>query len=167
MALFTHSTFTIHDDYMTPKHAWEDILHLIPKNKIVWESFYGDGKSGEYLKELGLNTIHEPIDFFDDSTLPIYDISITNPPFKKCKQVMNRYLELDKPFIIILPSSKINTQYFKPWKNKGLQIIIPNKRIHFTKLINGEVPINYKSSCNFDCFYYFYKINLENDITWL
>ena len=49
------------DNYMTPKSAWEQIKHLIPNNKVIWEPFYGDGKSGEYLKELGFNVIHEDI----------------------------------------------------------------------------------------------------------
>ena len=64
MAGFHTKTFTKHDDYMTPKKAWEDIKHLIPPNKIIWEAFYGDGSSGNYLKELGFNVIHNDIDFF-------------------------------------------------------------------------------------------------------
>ena len=31
MAGFHTKTFIKHDDYMTPKHAWEDIKHLIGK----------------------------------------------------------------------------------------------------------------------------------------
>jgi hypothetical protein len=81
---------------------------------------------------------------------------------------MKRLAELDKPFIIIMPQSKINTSYFREnFMNKGLQIIIPRKRIHFIKLINGEVPNKQKNACNFDCFYYCYKINLPQDIIWL
>jgi hypothetical protein len=79
---------------------------------------------------------------------------------------MKRLLELDKPFIMILPSSKINTSYFRDWKNK-LQIIIPKKRINFEKKVDGKTPENYKSSCNFDCFYYCYKMDLPKDIIWL
>lgn len=167
MAGFQTKTFIKHDDYMTPKYAWENILHLIPKDKTIWEAFYGDGKSGTYLTELGLNVLHEPIDFFNDDTLPEYDILISNPPFSQSKNIMNRLLELDKPFILILPSSKINTSYFRSWRDNNLQIIIPRKRIHFTKLIDGEVPKDFKSACNFDCFYYCYKIGLDKDITWL
>ena len=33
-----------HDDYMTPKYAWENIQHLIPKDKVIWEAFYGGKK---------------------------------------------------------------------------------------------------------------------------
>jgi hypothetical protein len=167
MAGFQTYTFIKHDDFMTPKSAWENISHLIPKDKIVWESFYGDGTSGTHLRELGFNTIHEPIDFFSDETLPTYDLIISNPPFSQSKNIMNRLHELDKPFILIMPQPKINTSYFRPWKDKNLQIIIPRKRIQFIKLVNGKVPDNYKSDCNFECYYYCYKIGLEKDITWL
>jgi len=168
MAGFHTKTFIKHDDYMTPKYAWENIKQYIPNDKVIWEAFYGDGKSGEYLKELGFNNvIHEPIDFFNDDTLPEYELLCSNPPFSFSKEIMNRLYELDKPFILIFPSSKINTQYFRKWKDKKLQIIIPRKRIHFEKKVNGEVPKNWGTACNFDCFYYCYKMNLPNDIIWL
>jgi len=165
MAGFHTKTFLIYDDYMTPKYAWENIKHLIPKNKVIWEAFYGDGKSGKYLEELGFNTIHEPIDFFENNK---GDIIVSNPPFSKSKEIITRLKQLDKPFIIIMTSSKINTSYMREnFMNKGLQIIIPRKRIQFTKLVNGKKPENFKNACNFDCFYYCYKIGLEKDIIWL
>jgi len=160
MAGFHTKSFIIHDDYMTPKYAFENIKQYIPKDKIIWESFYGDGKSGEYLNELGFNVIHKPVDFFKND---LGDIIVSNPPFSKSKEVMNRLYELDKPFILILPSSKINTSYIREnFKHKHLQIIIPRKRIQFIK--NGN---ELQNKCNFDCFYYCYKINLPEDIIWL
>jgi len=166
MAGFHTKTFIKHDDYMTPKSSWEAIKEYIPKDKIIWEAFYGDGKSGQYLTELGFNVIHEERDFFDEP--PEYGCIVSNPPFSQSKAVMKRLAELDKPFIVIMPSSKINTSYFREnYMNKGLQIIIPRKRIHFTKLVDGKVPDKWKNACNFDCFYYCYKMNLKNDITWL
>jgi hypothetical protein len=165
MAGFHTKTFLKHDDYMTPKYAWENIKHLIPKNKVIWEAFYGDGKSGSYLRELGFEVIHEPIDFFENN---LGEIIVSNPPFSFSKEVMKRLKELDKPFIIILPTAKINTSYIREnFMNCGLQLIIPRKRIHFEKQIKGKTPDNWKNACNFDCFYYCYKIGLENDIVWL
>ncbi len=163
MALFHTKLFLKYDDYMTPKYAWESIQEYIPKDKIIWEAFYGDSKSGDYLKELGFETIHEPVDFFEND---LGDIIVSNPPFSKSKEIMKRLLVIDKPFILIFPSSKINTSYFRDWKDK-IQIIIPPKRIHFQKLINGKVPENWKNACNFDCFYYCYKMDLPKDIIWL
>jgi hypothetical protein len=162
MAGFHTKTFLKHDDYMTPKYAWENIKQYIPKDKIIWEAFMGDGKSGEYLKELGFNVIHNDNDFFENNE---GDIVISNPPFSKSKDIMNRLKELDKPFILILPCSKICTQYFREnFKNTDnpLQIIIPRKRIQFVK--NGN---ELQNKCNFDCFYYCYKMNLPRDIIWL
>lgn len=155
-----------HDDYMTPKYAWEHIAHLIPKDKVIWEAFYGDGKSGEYLRELGFNTIHEDIDFFTEDR---GDIIVSNPPFSKSKEVLTRLKELNKPFIVILPASKVCSQYTRSLFNgdKTLQLIIPKKRIHFQKQINGVVPENWKNACNFDCFYYCWKMNLPCDLLWL
>ena len=132
MAGFHTKTFLKYDDYMTPKYAWENIKEYIPTDKVIWEAFYGDGNSGNYLTEMGFNVIHKEVDFF---TNDLGEIVVSNPPFSQAKNVMNRMLELDKPFILIMPSSK--------------------------------VPLNYKSSCNFDCFYYCYKMNLPKDIVWL
>lgn len=164
MAGFHTKTFLKHDDYMTPKYAWENIKQYIPNDKTLWEAFYGDGKSGEYLKELGFDVIHEQVDFFESN---LGEVIVTNPPFSLVKDILDRLLILDKPFILILPSSKINTSYFRKWKDKHIQIIIPRKRIHFEKHINGKVTNNLKNACNFDCFYYCYKMNLPKDIIWL
>ena len=166
MAVFNTKTFTKHDDYMTPKSAWENIKQYIPKVEI-WEAFYGDGESGKYLTELGFNTIHEDIDFFENDK---GEIICSNPPFTLIPQVLERLVQLNKPFILIMPSSKINTQYFRKLFSNiddPIQIIIPKKRIHFLKLVDGKVPENWKNACNFDCFYYCWKMNLPRDIIWL
>jgi len=76
---------------------------------------------------------------------------------------------LGKPFML-MPSPKICTQYMRTLFAKTedpIQIVIPRKRIQFVKLVNGEVPENYESKCNFDCFYYCWKLGLKRDIIWL
>ena len=168
MASFHTKTFQKHDDYMTPKHAWNDIKKFIPQEyKIIYEPFYGDGSSGKNLEEIlpDHSIIHQNVDFYEYSSKFIYDMILSNPPFSDAKNIMPKMLELDKPFILLMPSSKINTSYFRSWKNKNIQIIIPRKRIHFIKFQDGkEVP---SKGANFDCFYYCYKMNLPNDIIWL
>jgi len=167
MATFTNKTFEKHDDYMTPKSAWEDIKDYIPKDKVIWEAFYGDGNSGKHLEALGFEVIHKDVDFFEND---LGDIVVSNPPFSKSKEVLERLVKLDKPFILIMPSSKINTQYCRKLFSKSdsrIQIIIPKKRIHFEKLVDGIKPEGWRDACNFDCFYYCYKMGLSNDIIWL
>ena len=164
MAGFHTKTFIEHDDYMTPKYTWENIIEYIPKDKVIWECFYGDGKSGEDMIELGLNVIHEPIDFFKENR---GDILVSNPPFSKKQEVFTRLKLIDKPFIMICPSSMINTKYIRELfsDSNHLQIIIPKKRIQFIKRKDGENVLN--GRCNFDCFYYCYKMNLDKNIIWL
>lgn len=160
MAGFHTKTFLKYDDYMTPNDAWDNIIEYIPKDKKIWECFYGDGRSGQYMKSIGLDIIHEPIDFFKNN---LGDIIISNPPFQFKKEVFTRLKLLDKPFIMICPSSMINTKYFRElFKETDIQIIIPRKRIQFIK--DG---IEKEGRCNFDCFYYCYKLNLPKDIVWL
>ncbi len=164
MATFQNKSFMKHDDYMTPKYAWEHIKDYIPKDKVIWEAFYGDGKSGSHLQELGFNVIHKEVDFFENN---LGEIVVSNPPFSQIGAILERLVAMDKPFIMIMPSSKINTQYFRRILKDKIQIIVPKKRIHFEKKVEGETPKNWKNACNFDCFYYCYKIGLKNDIVWL
>ncbi len=167
MAGFHTKTFSKHDDYMTPKSAWEAIKDYIPKDKKIWEAFYGNGMSAQYLKELGFDVICDDVDFFESNC---GEVIVSNIPFSLTNKILTRLVELDKPFILIMPSYKIHTQYVRNLfmnQDSKLQIIIPRKRIQFIKLIDGEVPKDYKSACNFDCFYYCWKIGLDRDITWL
>lgn len=163
MATFTTETFSKYDDYMTPKKVWADINHLIPPCKIIWEAFYGNGKSGDYLSELGHEVIHEDIDFFSSDK---GDIIISNPPFSMKKEVMYRLKELDKPFIMVLPISTINTNYFRATFGNKIQIIIPQRRIQFMKLEKNKTA-SLNGRCNFDCAYFCYRINLPRDIYFL
>jgi len=162
MAGFHTKTFTKYDDYMTPNYAWDNIKDYIPKDKIIWEAFYGNGKSGNYLKTLGFNVIHEDIDFFNNDK---GDIIVSNPPFTIKKEILIRLKELNKPFILIMPCSTLTTQYIRTLFKNDIQIIIPRKRIQFIKLVdNKEIESN---KCNFDCFYFCYKCNLERDIIFI
>ena len=151
-----------HDDYMTPNYVWDDLQKFIPNDKVIWEAFYGDGSSGNYLRKLGFSVIHEPVDFFSHNH---GDIIVSNPPFSKKQMVFERLKKLGKPFMILAPVSTLNTQYLKKLYGKEkIQLIIPDKRINFIKLVNGEIPENWGSRCNFDVVFFCWKMNLTNDI---
>ena len=164
MAGFTTKTFTKFDDYMTPNEAWDWILPYIPKDKVIWEAFYGDGKSGEYLKSLGLNVIHEDnIDFFEND---LGDIIVSNPPFTMKQEVLERLKKLDKPFILILPAAVLTTKYIRRLFEDEIQVAVPPKRIQFIKLLE-DGSTERGNRCNFDCLYYCYKMDLYRDIIYL
>lgn len=165
MASFHSKTFIKHDDYMTPKYAWEDIQQYIPKDKVIWESFYGDGNSGKHLQNLGFDVIHNQDDFFTSNH---GDIVVTNPPFSQKKEVFTRLKQLEKPFIIICPAPMIFSVYFRNlFRDEKIQIIVPKKRIQFIKTDENGNILTTENKCNFDCFYFCWKINLPKDIIFL
>ena len=148
------------DSYMTPKEVWESISHLIPKDKIIWECFYGDGKSGEYLTELGFNVEHHDIDFFEDPSFN-YDIIISNPPYSCKPKVFKRLAEINKPFMMLVPVSTMTKKFLKTHFQDKIQIVIPKTRIHFVKN-----SVQTKSSW-FDTLFISYRMNLDKDIVFL
>lgn len=143
------------DEYMSPMCVFKDILDLIPR-KIIWEPFPGDGTSTRHLRDLGFEVVHG--DFYSEDH---GDVVVTNPPFSQKKQVLTRLKELNKPFILLLPSWTLHTQYMRNLFYREIKIAIPRKRIEFLK--EGVV----QGRCNFECFYYLWKIPVEREITWL
>ncbi len=160
MAGFHTKTFLKHDDYMTPKYAWENIKQYIPKDKVIWEPFMGDGKSGEYLTELGFNVIHNHNDFFENNE---GDVIVSNPPFSNKNKMMTRMKELDKPFILVAPSVLLCYKYFQDYFKDKLQIIVPYDRIKFRHLNS----INKNYSPPYASFFFCYKMNLDKDLIFI
>ena len=118
----------------------------------------GDGKSGEYLRELGFQVIHEAIDFFEND---LGDILISNPPYAKKKEVFSRLKELNKPFIMLVPTTVLHTKYFKDtFKDETIQLIIPYKKRQFDKIGKEKQ----KDNCSFYTLYVCWKIGLSKDV---
>jgi hypothetical protein len=157
MAGFHTKTFTKHDDYMTPKYAWENIQQYIPKDKVIWEAFYGDGTSGQHLRDLGFQVIHEDVDFFTEDR---GDIIVSNPPFSLKKQVLTRLKALGKPFALLLPASVLGTKMLSDLF-PDIQVLIPKGRISYLK--GGEQT----KGVWFASFFYCWKLNLPRDLVFL
>lgn len=155
-----------HSDFMTPKYLFEEIKHLIPKDKIISLPFYGDGKAGEYMKELGFNVIHKQEDFFENDR---GDLVIDNPPFHIKGKIIEKLIERDKPFMLIVPVSTMCYKYSKILKDH-LQICIPNSRpkfIYYDKRTKKLDENWKKKNSAFDCVWICWKMNFEKDIIFL
>ena len=163
----TLNNLSVYDEYYTPKIIFENILHYLPRDKIYLDPFFGNGSSINNLNELGLNCIGADIDYFDALDTLDYDIILTNPPFNKylLTEFLYNLSALNKPFVIILPITKIFSKYFKTaFRNyKDIQIIIPSKRMSFIDPNNS----NNRSNPSFVCCYVCYRINLPQDIIFL
>ena len=149
------------DNYITNKKDWEKIKEYIPKDKVIWSPFYCDGKQKEYFKDMGYDIIHEDKDFF--SYTPEYDIMVDNPPFSKKKEILTRIKEIDKPFILIIPSVMLCYKYFQNYFKDDLQIIISLNRIKFRHI--NSTNKNYTPP--YASFYFCYKMKLEKDLIFI
>jgi hypothetical protein len=148
------------DEFYTLKEDWENIKKYIPKDKVVWEAFSNGSYEGvEYLKSICKEVKCNTGDFFKEN---YGDLVISNPPFSIKKEVLMRLKELDKAFILILPTLSLQTKYMKNMFGDDLQVILPSKKLFFYKIINGEKKI-YNKLSYYSC-YVCYKMNLEKDL---
>jgi hypothetical protein len=161
--------FKVHNDYYTPKYAWENIQHLIPKDKVIWEGCMLNStlsNSPQYLTELGKEVVYDLKMDCLECEPENWDMIITNIPFEtKIKiDILRRFVKFNKPFIVIMNSMNIFTNYFKDIFEdnfKDLQIIHPKGKIHFDKLVGEEIVKT--KNCSFYCVYVAYKCNIPND----
>lgn len=155
-------SFKKDDQYETPKYIWEMLVPYMDKNHTIYEPFYCSGISGQYLRELGYNVIHNDEDFYENYDKHEYDIIVSNPPFSDKKKVFNKLKKIDKPFIMIVPVSTITKKFFRDnFKDDDITMLIPNGRLQFSK--KGKQL----SRCWFDCVAITYKLGLDKQIIYL
>ena len=155
-----------YDDFFTKEKEWEQIAPYIPKNKIVSMPFYSPYSKCNVLlgKHIDNKIIYRNEDFFKND---IGDIVVDNPPFSKKKEIINKLVERNKPFMLIVPISTISYNYTKKLK-EHLQLLIFKKRPRFIKCDakTGKLKDDNKSPA-FDSCVICWKMNLKNDIIFL
>lgn len=188
MANFKDSPkFTTHNDYYTPKLAWEQIKPFLEVKNFgaIFECFLlnSNEQSKTYLEELGYNVIgNKNVDFLDETTWDEtmikkdYDCIISNPPFERIKSYKERksnlkykcikkLLDNDKPFIILMNSTNMFQKWFMELvEGKDIKFIFPSKKIEYDKYKEGGL-IKEKSSgsCSFNSIYVCYKVLDKNE----
>lgn len=155
--MFSNQKIT--DDFKTPLEAWIKLSPYIPCNKKIWSPFYCDGSQKQFFNILGFDIIHEDEDFFENDK---GEIVVCNPPFSKKREVLERLVKLNKPFMVLLPSSVINNKWFHKLVNYDFQIIFFKKEIHY-KNLNEKV----KYTFNWGTYCVCWKIGLDKDINFI
>lgn len=125
------------DELFTPVEAVIAIKKYIPDNATIWCPF--DLECSSYVKELSkeYNVIHTHIvngieeDFFT-MEVPQCDIIISNPPFSKKFEVLERLLSIGKPFAIIWPLPGVQSLKHFDLVSQ-CQLLIFDQRIRFHK----------------------------------
>jgi len=126
------------DHLMTCKATFEAISNYLPKNKIIWMPFYGDGKCEEIMQELGFDkVIHEERDFFEYEP-PEWDIIVDNPPYSIKKKVLERCASFKKPFVLLLPLRSVTAKYFRSEIFGDFQMLLLYSKYHHFRNIGEE-----------------------------
>jgi|694.fasta_scaffold17189_5 hypothetical protein len=134
------------DEMYTPAILVEPITQYI-QHKTVWCPF--DTANSEFVLALQKNNtvIHTHIkdgyDFFKYEP-EHYDVIVSNPPFSKKLDVLNRLQQLGKPYAMLFPTTMLNYQCIANFfVGNAPEMLIPDKKVSF----NGKTS-------SFSCSYY-------------
>jgi len=130
-------SFNEKDEYYTPKILVEPILKYLKPNSYIWCPF--DTENSEFviqLKKAGHHIFYSHIwlgqDFFSYEPEEPYDYIISNPPFTRKLEVLDRLYKLNKPFAMILGLPILNYQEIGEFfLDKDLQLLIVDKKVSF------------------------------------
>lgn len=133
---------------------------------LIWDPFVCAGFSQQYIRHLGFNIVsnitnstNNEISYIDFFTLsappPKVTIIITNPPFSKKREVLQKLLEFNLPFSIILPADVLQRDYLSDIVAASIvthhwEVWLPNKTLSFH--VQGVVePLAAFKSAFFTC----------------
>ena len=124
------------DECYTPYYAVDPLLEfLTDKTKIIWcpfdeewSAFYQTFKNNGY--DVVRSHISEGKNFFTYEP-ENWDILISNPPFSKKDEVLERAYSFNKPFALLLPANSIQgKRRFAIFKNE-IQLLCFDGRINY------------------------------------
>jgi len=156
----------VFDEYYTRASAWENIQHLIPSDKVLWEAFMLNSVSSspQYLQELGFEVQWSASeDFFLHEKR---DNSVVVSNMKK--EVLYRLKEINQPFILIISSTLLNTKYFLETfgDDERIQLIIKSTKNHYDKYVDQK-KVDMVSNCSFYSLYLCWQIGLDQRINFI
>lgn len=127
--------FNEKDEYYTPKILAEVIVKYVPEGATVWLPF--DTENSEFAHAFrGRNKVicsHIWMgQCFFEYEPATYDYVISNPPFTRKLEVLDRLYKLGKPFAMVLPLPMLNYQEVGHFfLDKELQLLIVDKKVSF------------------------------------
>jgi len=114
-----------------PLEKHEDDYYF-PQDILYWEMCPGEGKLMHHLMDAGLKVVWDLVGLDALTEEPKdYDIIITNPPYSNKHEWLQRAVELDKPFAILLPVTTLGVRRCQIWMDDVDVLFLP-KRIDFT-----------------------------------
>ena len=143
------------DHWLTQPSTWRELAQLLQKEEVVWEPFVCQPHniSQQTWKEMNYGCVQTTNDFFETLMPPSATCLISNPPFSRKFDVLDKCFESNLRFALLLPSWVMACSSFrklvKKYKVEDLAIVIPSKRTHY---INPKTMETLKTT-NFDSLF--------------
>lgn len=134
------------DEFYTPQYAIAPILKYIKPGATVWCPF--DTKESMFVKllhEAGCTVIATHIsagqDFFEMEP-PECDYIISNPPYSKKGDVLERLFSIGKPFAMLLGVVGLfeSQKRFEMFRDNDFEIMYLNRRVAYFKSYEEQKP---------------------------
>jgi hypothetical protein len=127
------------EHYDTPEYAVKPLLPYLTTQHIIWECTDTRGKSGiaSCLRKHGMMVESSGIDqwnFLRDNVSG-FDCIITNPPYPQKDAFIQRCIEYDVPFALLLPLTALEgIRRHKLWKSieDEFGLLVLDRRVEFT-----------------------------------
>lgn len=139
------------DEWYTPAYAVNPIIKYLPqptesRTYKVWCPFDTENSFFvKVLREKGYHVVATHIsmgcDFFQ-TYLPLCDFIISNPPYSRKGDILERLFYLDKPFAMLVGVVGLfeSKQRFEMFKNNQFEIMYLSKRVKYMKEQNEKKP---------------------------
>ncbi len=122
-------------DFQTPPEALEPLYPYLKKKWFIWEPACGKGNLVNALAARGFDVEGTDIvDGFDfmKGLLYGFDCIITNPPYARKQEFLERCYHFGKPFALLLPLTIFETRKRQDLFEKyGVEVIFMPKRVNF------------------------------------
>ena len=140
------------DEFYTPKEAIIPLLPYLKKDWIVLENAWGKGHLAKHLESEGFKVVSDGE----------FDCIVTNPPYSKKEEWLQKCYDSGKPFALLMPLTALEGKYRGSlYKKYGIELIIPNKRINFI------TPSGKGSGSWFQVAWYCWKLNLPHQLNFV
>lgn len=153
----------LRDHCQTPPYAILPILPFLDTRWTIWEPASGDGLMANALRNEGFEVISTSQDFFSYNIFG-YDIIITNPPFSRSKEWIERCFNLCTPWCLLLKSEIVSNQgvqkLFQQYGNP--EMVYPESRINFKMPLKG-----WATGAQFNTHWYTFGLGIGQPHTWL
>lgn len=157
------------DNFQTPPWPVISLLNVIGSqltDSVIWDPCMGEGLLIETLNDNSLTALGTDeitgTNFLIDESPYEFDAIITNPPYSKKDQFIQRCYELGKPFALLMPLTALEGKKRLPmYKENGMQLCLLPKRVNF------KTPSGKGSGAWFATAWFTHGFNLPNDINYL